>query len=519
MSKRIIAFLLCLCFCFCLIPAAAVEPQVRVSFEKDEIVVGNSVKLLINLSSDIIRFKADIASSNNCFLYYSGKDVDFDTDSLEYTVNITASNGSGVVICHSSNSGYTSVTLKNIICETSEGTVELEDITTEIFISPNYTYIYTKEDLNNIRFDLSGDYLLMNDIAFTEADFAEGGAFYNDGFGWIPIGAVVKTPFAGEFNGNDHTISGLKINKAYYNYCGLFGVSKGTVHNLRMTDADIDTTVGINMSSKSQIPQPDNGNVDPEDKNIWTEPDDGVSEEQLNGYDRTGSSSANSGIICGFNLGSIKNSYCQGTVTGNSASGGIVGRNNGVVSHCASYTEVLGGILAGGVAGVTGSYSKISDVVVEGSVSGNISGGLIGKASGNVSRTCVLAQVTGVKSFASFGKDAGVSALEAYAFGEQNSDRITQIKVMGELASLRFTEGQWTYTSVMPYPTPLSDIVHIIVLGDTNGNGKVDTVDLAIMKLYLAGMGELDEIASDMNADQKVDTSDLAMLKLKLANE
>lgn len=48
--------------------------------------------------------------------------------------------------------------------------------------------ISTKEDLDNIRNDLDADYYLTNDIVFTEEDFEEGGAFYNDGQGWVPIG-------------------------------------------------------------------------------------------------------------------------------------------------------------------------------------------------------------------------------------------------------------------------------------------------------------------------------------------
>ena len=58
------------------------------------------------------------------------------------------------------------------------------------------------------------------------------------------------------------------------------------------------------------------------------------------------------------------------------------------------------------------------------------------------------------------------------------------------------------------------------IFGDVNGDNKVDTIDLAAMKLYLAALNELSEagmFAGDMNNDAKVDTTDLAVLKLKLA--
>ena len=53
--------------------------------------------------------------------------------------------------------------------------------------------------------------------------------------------------------------------------------------------------------------------------------------------------------------------------------------------------------------------------------------------------------------------------------------------------------------------------------GDCNGDGKADTTDLSIMKLYLCG--SLKEIGenSDINSDGVIDTTDIALLKLFLA--
>ena len=58
-----------------------------------------------------------------------------------------------------------------------------------------------------------------------------------------------------------------------------------------------------------------------------------------------------------------------------------------------------------------------------------------------------------------------------------------------------------------------------VLQGDVNGDGKVDTVDLAQIKLFLAGLGEVkNKDGADLNEDQKIDTVDLAELKLCLAN-
>ena len=56
-----------------------------------------------------------------------------------------------------------------------------------------------------------------------------------------------------------------------------------------------------------------------------------------------------------------------------------------------------------------------------------------------------------------------------------------------------------------------------VVLGDVNGDGEIDTTDLAQLKLFLAKPeAEVGE-GADLNDDGSIDTSDLAMLKLKLA--
>ncbi|MBR2042722.1 MAG: leucine-rich repeat protein, partial [Clostridia bacterium] len=58
------------------------------------------------------------------------------------------------------------------------------------------------------------------------------------------------------------------------------------------------------------------------------------------------------------------------------------------------------------------------------------------------------------------------------------------------------------------------------VIGDCNGDYNVDTTDLAVLKLNLAGIGELSDtgkLGADLNGDGSIDTTDLAKLKLKLA--
>jgi len=54
------------------------------------------------------------------------------------------------------------------------------------------------------------------------------------------------------------------------------------------------------------------------------------------------------------------------------------------------------------------------------------------------------------------------------------------------------------------------------IYGDCDDNGKIDTTDLAVLKLNLAGLGEVG-LGGDCDGNGKIDTTDLAVLKLNLA--
>ncbi|MGN1345821.1 MAG: hypothetical protein ACI4V1_03495, partial [Eubacteriales bacterium] len=93
-------------------------------------------------------------------------------------------------------------------------------------VPDGYTGIYTAEDLNKVRNNLSGNYILMNDLILTADDYADGGIFEG---GFVPIGAgkspYASQPFTGIFNGNGYVISGLIIDGSY-DYAGLFGFTQ-----------------------------------------------------------------------------------------------------------------------------------------------------------------------------------------------------------------------------------------------------------------------------------------------------
>lgn len=110
----------------------------------------------------------------------------------------------------------------------------------QAFAADGIIEIRTPADLDNVRNNLSGNFILMDDIVFTETDFSAGGAFYNRGGFWQPIGAGgSNTAFSGTLDGNGHCIQGLKIFRLEEDNTGLFTYITGTVKNLLVKDADI----------------------------------------------------------------------------------------------------------------------------------------------------------------------------------------------------------------------------------------------------------------------------------------
>lgn len=119
-------------------------------------------------------------------------------------------------------------------------------------IPEGYTPVYTAEDLNNIRNNLSGKYILMNDIDLSVYE------------NWEPIGTT-KAPFAGELNGNGFAVKKLLITSGSQYNIGLFGVTqKADINNLALINSNISLdfddrnafSVGLiigRMGEKSQL--------------------------------------------------------------------------------------------------------------------------------------------------------------------------------------------------------------------------------------------------------------------------
>ena len=108
-------------------------------------------------------------------------------------------------------------------------------------VPEGYTGIYTAEDLDRIRGEQwFGNYILMSDIVFTDADYAPGGICEG---GWRPIEDAYGS-WNGIFNGNGYVIRNLKIRSGTVHtndwesaaYYGLFGQTNGHFINLALLE-------------------------------------------------------------------------------------------------------------------------------------------------------------------------------------------------------------------------------------------------------------------------------------------
>jgi hypothetical protein len=231
-------------------------------------------------------------------------------------------------------------------------------------------------DLYEIRDNLSGYYLLMNDLDSTTAGYGElASGAANQGNGWKPIGTS-DDPFTGSFDGQGHEISGIFINRPDEYSVGLFGAIGvgGIIQNIRMLNADVagEWLVGCLVGEN------------------WGDVINSYSGGTLSGEDCVG------GLV-GGNSGGVSNSYSAANVTGHWDIGGLVGcsDSNGTVINSYSVGSVtgewaVGGLVGGNLGGVvTKSFSA------SGVIGNDYVGGLVGDNQGTVSNSYAIGSVVG----------------------------------------------------------------------------------------------------------------------------
>jgi len=285
-----------------------------------------------------------------------------------YELTISSTDGGEVITPGEGTFTYDAGTVVSLVAEAGEsyhftqwtGNVstiaDVNAATTTITMNGDYSItaifalpIWDWYDLDAIRDNLGGSYILMNDLDSTTAGYTElASETANGGKGWQPIGTTSKNAkFAGSFDGQGHEICDLFIDRPAKSNMGLFGVVSwgGVIENVSLMNATVTGYSGV-------------------------------------------------GGLVGWNRGTMSNSYCTGRVTGGWRVGGLAGHNSGTVSNSYCTGRVTGGWWVGGLAGH--NSGTVSNSYCTGIVTGGWwVGGLAGYNSDNVSNSYCTGRVTG----------------------------------------------------------------------------------------------------------------------------
>lgn len=278
----------------------------------------------------------------------------------------------------------------------------------------DFTYIETPEDFKNIANNLSGNYVLKNDIDF------KGEVIEPIGDSESVTGSGLSMPFSGNFSGDGHKILNVTVKRELGSHSGLFGANKGTIINLAV-EADVSGTAyvgGICASNAS------GGRIA-----------DCSFSGTVNG------TKSYVGGICGENKGVILRCAADGTVSGDSSVGGICGTNSGgAIENCFNSSDVTRKSSNGNIGGIVGQSvdnSTVKFCISVGKTSGTDSG-YIGGVCGYAYRATIT------NSYFDSEVSAGLKAIYD-AFDDRDTETLkglTTAGLSGELPT-DFADTVW----------------------------------------------------------------------------
>jgi len=321
-----------------------------------------------------------------------------------------------------------------------------------------YPYqVATAAQLDNVRHYLSSHFKQTADIDLNAAP-------YNTGQGWVPIGIPTQyfgdpgINFTGSFDGGNHTISNLMINRNNTKGVGLFGSVLGaTLKNMTLTNPVVtgnqqvaalagyvygDVTWGVAdppgqaLLRNIVVTNPKVTGYSDVGALVGTMGDGGESESETvirDSYASGGSikaTSNNAGGLAGSMWGgTITASYSTGmeinaTVTG---AGGVAGKMD-YATITASYSTgmKISSPGAGGLVGIVYHRARIENCYAINHVTGSLSGGLFGLASSTTITTSYSASVaTGSNSAGLVAAAAGNTAITNSYYNSDSTSTAT----------------------------------------------------------------------------------------------
>lgn len=284
-------------------------------------------------------------------------------------------------------------------------------------------------------------YELMADLDFDtngngQAD--AGDPYWNDGAGWQPINGFEAT-----FDGADHTISNLFINRGDTNLVGLLGFADSNAVIRRVG------LISVNVSGNSAV----GGLV-------------GYNEGTVTDSYATGDvagGEANLGGLVGYNKGTVTDSYAAVNVSGcdhvsendgriECPNGGLVGINRGgTVSGSYAVGSVSGGEQVGGLVGWNLDGGVITTSYATGSVHGTGGGYAGGLVANNYNSAITASYATGGVSGSSGTNTGGLVGAShwgtiavSYSTSSISADRAAvDSGLMGICAACTVTASYW----------------------------------------------------------------------------
>lgn len=327
------------------------------------------------------------------------------------------------------------------------------------------------QDLYSVRDDLSGSYILMNDLDFnsdasydsSDPDWATKKTSWTTGTGWTPIGDST-TNFSGIFDGNGYTISNLYINRPTESNIGLFGMtsSYSTILGTQLLNVNVtgDSKVGALIGDNSGMVAGSYSTGSVEGSGtvgglIGNSTPAGLISSSYSSANVTSTGDNIGGLVGQLFYGTLESSYSSGTVNGGNQVGGLIGRNfGGDVSNCYSESSVTGTDQTGGLVGYNGSATVDKSYSV-GPVTcaGSSKGGLIGANSSSTTTNSFWNTETSTlgTSYGGTGKTTvQMRAIETYndPVGTDGLNEAWDI-----LPSTDPGFSMWTIVDTVSYPT------------------------------------------------------------------
>ena len=261
---------------------------------------------------------------------------------------------------------------------------------------------------------------------------------------WAGRIGTTASPFKGEFNGNNQTVTNLT--NATTDTCGFFGYNAGRVFNLNIVNPNMGTA---NYSCVGAVAGYNTGKID----------SCHVVNGVVKGVNYVGG-------VAGNNAGYVTASYSSATVAATGYVGGVTGYNSGSVASCFNLGEITGKSYTGGVVGqntatLTNSYNAGN---ISGDGTSNYVGGVAGQTganisycynSGNVNATGTnIGSVAGAcasQTIPSLAYDNQMSIVSAFDGSNYQALSANTVDMVGNSLQSRLGTENWVYADSL-YP-------------------------------------------------------------------